>query len=360
MKTLDRFLTKEFAKYFIYANMILVFIYIVIDLFEDLGKFIEKNVAIFSLIKYYFFITPSYIILLMPVGAMLSIFLLFGFMNRNREIIAIKSAGITVWRLFQPISIIGLSLVIFSFTFNEIITVWANEQFDLVKQIEIDKRPRSQIRPRRNFFYYGENNRIFFIRQIYPDKNELVNFTIWEHGDSLKIQKRVDAQIGKWDESGWTVYKVTIRDFQTDTTETVIYYDSLKLTGIREKPDDFLKQIKPLLQSNILTLLSTIKKKTRAGEDIATERVELNYRLSFPFINLILIMLGFPLSLILRKGGVAFGIGIGLLCAFTYWGLIQTFKVYGTANIISPFLSAWIPNLLFIVAGIILIITTKK
>lgn len=360
MKILDRFLAREFAKYFFYSTAVLVFLYIVIDLFEDLGKFIEKNVAVFSLIKYYVLLTPSYTILLMPVGALLATFLVFGFMTRHREVIALKSSGLTIWRLFTPLCIIGLSLVALSFVLNETVTVWANGKWDEVRQIEIDKRPRPDRRARRNFFYSGENSRIFYIRQLNAAEGKIHDFTIWELAANLKIKRRIDGRVGSWNQSGWTFFNVTTREFYSDTIEIIKQYDSLKVVDITERPKDFLRVVKPLEQSTFLELLTFIKKKTRAGEDVSKEKVELNYRFSFPFINLILLLLGFPLSLQLRKGGVAFGIGLGLIFAFTYWGLIQTFKAYAVAGIVEPFLSAWIPNLIFLSVGLVLLATTKK
>ncbi len=360
MKTIDRFITREFTRYFVYATLILVFLYIIIDLFEDLGKFIEKNVAVISLVKYYALIAPSYTVLLMPVAGLMATFLVLGFMTRYREVIALKSAGISVWRLFVPILGIGFALVIGSFVLNEAVTVRANRLFAEVKTVEIDKRPRPSQRIRRNFFYYGENDRIFYIRQLGATEGELFNFVIWELGGGQKIKKRLDADLARWQNAAWTAYRVTVREFLADTLETITRHDSLRLEDVVEKPVDFMKDLKPLDQTNVVELAGFIRKKIKAGDDVSKEKVEFNYRISFPFINLILLLLGFPLALILRKGGVAFGIGLGLIFAFTYWGMIQTFRAYGVAGVVDPILAAWIPNALFLAAGIVLLITTKK
>lgn len=360
MKTIDRFIVREFARYFVYAALILVFIYVIIDLFEDLGKFIERNVSLISLVKYYALLSPSYFVLLMPVAALMACFLVLGFMTRHREIIALRSGGVSIWRLGMPVLGLGSALVVGSFLFNETVTVWANYHFARVKTVEIDKRPPPSQRLRRTFFYYGEHDRIFFIRQLNPVEGEIFNFTIWEVGPRQKIKRRLDAARAKWRDGRWTAFAVVLRDFTSDTTETISRYDSLCLAGTNEKPGDFLKEVKPLDQANVLELTGSIRRKSRAGDDVSKERVELNYRISFPFINLILLLLGFPLSLVLRKGGVAFGIGLGLVFAFTYWGLIQTFRAYGVANIVDPFLAAWIPNLVFTAAGITLLATTRQ
>ena len=61
----------------------------------------------------------------------------------------------------------------------------------------------------------------------------------------------------------------------------------------------------------------------------------------------IIVLLGLPLSVRMRRGGVMFGLGLGLLVSFLYWGAIQLSRAYGTSHVISPALAAWLPNIVF-------------
>ena len=98
----------------------------------------------------------------------------------------------------------------------------------------------------------------------------------------------------------------------------------------------------------------------RAGENVAKEEVELNYRFSYSLIGLVVVLLGLPLSVRLRKGGVMFGLGLGLLFSFLYWGAIQTSRAYGTSHVISPAMAAWLPNIIFGVAASVLVLRVER
>jgi lipopolysaccharide export system permease protein len=93
---------------------------------------------------------------------------------------------------------------------------------------------------------------------------------------------------------------------------------------------------------------------------VAKENVELNYRFSFPLITLILLLICLPISMVLRKGGIAIGLGLSIVLAFVYWGLIQSCRAYGYAGIMTPVIAAWLPNIIFTVFGIISILGIRR
>lgn len=111
---------------------------------------------------------------------------------------------------------------------------------------------------------------------------------------------------------------------------------------------------------NFIEIYRFVQKRTRAGENVAKEEVELNYRFSYPIITIIILLITLPLSVVLKKGGIAIGLGISVALAFTYWGLIQSCRAYGVAGLIDPLLAAWFPNILFGIVGIILIFKVPR
>jgi len=103
-----------------------------------------------------------------------------------------------------------------------------------------------------------------------------------------------------------------------------------------------------------------IQRMKRAGENVASEEVEFHYRFSYSLIGLIVVLLGLPLAVRLRSGGVMFGLGLGLLFSFLYWGAIQTSRAYGTSHVVSPALAAWLPNIVFGLAALILMVRVEQ
>ncbi len=354
MKIIHRYILNNFIKYLLFVLSILIFIYIVINLFDNLGKFLAKNVHAQDIAIYYLYLIPSYIVLLIPVAAIMAVFFIFGVMAKHKELIALKSSGLNINRLFALIIITGVMLSIGTFAFQETVGVWVQTKVFEHKQVKIDKRPRRQKTRRSNFFYHGEDSWIYFIRRYDGIRKKIDGIILWQIAEKNRIKKRVDAAEGIYDVI-WKFSDATVREFDTLGNELVNTHSYLEMPELKEKPDDFLKRIKPLEEMNILEISSFVKRKARAGEDVAKEEVELNYRFSYPVITVLVLLITLPLAVVLKKGGIAIGMGISIVLAFVYWGVIQSCRAYGVAGLMDPVLAAWFPNILFGIIGIILV-----
>jgi len=347
MKVIYSYVQKNFLRYLLFSMLVLVFIYIIINLFDNLGKYLARSVVFKDIVIYYLYLTPSYITLLIPVAAIIGAFFIFGFMTKNREIIALKASGFDVNRLMIMIFLTGIGISIATFVFQETVGVWAQGRLFEHKSEKIDKRPVKIQEHRRNFFFYGENNWIYFIKDFDGKTSRINNAVLWNLDKGQRIVKRIDAAAGEYHDDAWIFSNAVIRDFDTAGTETIARVAVLTMPELVEKPADFLKRVRPIEEMNFIEIARFVQRKSKAGENVAKEEVELNYRFSFPLITIILLVICLPLSLVLRKGGIAIGLGISIILAFIYWGLIQSCRAYGVAGLMTPLLAAWLPNIIF-------------
>ena len=360
MKIIHRYILKDFFRYLILCLLILVFIYIIINLFDNLGKFLAKNAHLKDILIYYLYLTPSYLILLIPVASIMAIFFVFGMMTKHKELIAVKTSGLNVNNLFIVILLAACIISAATFVFQETVGVWAQTRMYEHKQENIDKRPRRSETKRRNFFYYGEDHWVYFIRMYDSTIKQMTGVILWQISPDNRIVKRLDADHAVYKDSAWYFSTVTARDFDALGNEKIQEYNRLILTAVSEKPDDFLKRTKPLEEMNFIEITNFISKRSRAGQDVAEEKVELNYRFSYPIITIIVLLITLPLSVVLKRGGIAIGLGISIVIAFVYWGMIQTCRAYGVAGVMDPIIAAWLPNIFFATVGIIMIFKVPR
>jgi len=121
-----------------------------------------------------------------------------------------------------------------------------------------------------------------------------------------------------------------------------------------------MKKIRPPEEMNFLQIAAFVKKRQQAGQDVVKEKVELNYRFSYPIITLVLMLITLPISVVLRRGGIAVGLGISIGLSFLFWGFIQSSRAYGVAGMLNPVLAAWLPNIVFGIFAIVLILKTPR
>ncbi len=356
-KIIDRYILLEFWKFFLIALTSVVFIYTIINMFEKLNYFLHYKVTLLDFLKYYLYILPSFISLLFPVGVILSIFMVTGRMVKNNEINALLSSGVSLYRIFLPFVLSGVVVTFIHFVGAETIMRKANSLFYELKEIKIEKRKR-RARKKFNIFYYGEHGTVFFIKYIDAEKNIAKNITMWRINEERKIVERLDAEVGRYENGKWIAEEVVVRKFDEDREE-IKKKKLIVISELDASPEILVKRVKKIEELYIHELGERKERLRRAGIDVTQEDVDFQFRISTPFINLVMLLLSLPLSVRIRKQGMTFGIGLGLLFSFIFWGVLQTFKAFGYADLLSPVLSAWGANLIFGTVGLGLMFINK-
>jgi lipopolysaccharide export system permease protein len=303
---------------------------------------------------------------MLPVGVILSCFFVYGTLIRERSIFVLQSAGINVYRLFLPVVVLGVILTVLQFFAYEFITIPATRKLEDLRRIKIERKYGSITTKRYNLYLQGKDRLVYFIYEfetVNPLHGELSgtmrNFIIVQFNKDSRLQKRYDGSEAVYNNHQWQGKNISVRLFQSDTVESFMHYDTLTL-AIKEKPGDFTDEVRAIEELSVWDLRHYIQQLKIAGLKTAKSEVEFHYRFSSSFIGLVLILLSLPLAVKLRRGGVMFGLGLGLLFSFIYWGLVQITKAYGQASIISPFWAVWFANFLFLIVDAYFIIRVKQ
>ena len=371
MRILDRHLIASVVRFAVLALLSVVVIYLLIDLFEELNYFLTRKVSLPVVLLFYAYSLPAAITLLFPVSLLLAVFVVYGQMVRHRELHAIESAGVRAVRLFAPAVAVGLATVPVYLLGNEFITIRSNAALADLRSHRIERRVVQTTQKRRDVFYVGESGRVYNIREYEYDPTGtttgdgsptgiMSGFSVQELDAQRRVKRRMDGVTARYEQGRWIGYGVHRREFEPDGGERLVVADTMELAGIVEKPADFVRIARPVQESSTPELRRHIARMKRAGEDASSEEVEYHYRFSYALIGLIVVLLGLPLSVRLRRGGVMFGLGLGLLVSFLYWGAIQLSRAYGTSHIISPMMAAWIPNIVFGVIAVGLIANHRQ
>ena len=107
MKIIDKYLLKHFTGPFFFCLVLFVFLYAVIDLFDNLNEMVESGVELWVLLPYYLNSVPLIVVQTAPIAVLVSIMLSLGTFNRNNEIIAMRASGISLLRILAPLIAAG-------------------------------------------------------------------------------------------------------------------------------------------------------------------------------------------------------------------------------------------------------------
>ena len=352
LKRLDRYIIKKFLGTYIFMIVLIISIAVVFDINEKIDKFMTHNASLRDIIfDYYLNFIPFYTNLFSPLFVFLAVIFFTSKMALNSEITAILSNGISFRRLMKPYMISALVIAAFSFVFGSYVIPPANATRIEFEQNYIDPR-KKKTGDRDIQFKVGPGTIVYFGNFDMSSKTGYY-FSI-DHFDSLQLVSRLTAQSIRYDSAfQWTINNYQIRDFD-GLKETITKGTSID-TILQIVPNDFIIANSDQQMMTSPQLRSYVKsQKERGMGNIQSFQIEYHSRIASVFSAFILTIIGAALSARKVKGGMGLNIGIGLALSMAYILFMTVSSTFAVKGGMSPFIAAWIPNIIFILIALYL------
>ncbi len=362
MRILDRYILKSVISIFLSCIFVFLFLYVIIDLLSNLEEILKQQVNLGLLIRYYLSYLPVMFVQVSPFACLLSTVYTFGKLNHNNEIIAMRSSGLSIFEITRDVLIFGflISLLVF----------WVSDRF-LPGALAENQRIKTQMdegikksKPRRiemitNLTMYGLKNRLFFISKFFPAAKTMEGITILEHDEHQNLTKKIVASKGVYQDGLWRFYQCITYNFDQNgqVVEEPVYFEEEIMT-IAETPRDFasLRQ-KPELM-DIREMQDYIWRISKSGATtvIRNLKVDLYQRFTMPFTSIIIMLLGIPFSLLMRKRATGMSsIGVSIIVGFLYYILDAVCLAVGKSGLIMPLLAASMSHIIVLSGSLYLI-----
>ncbi|MGH2569379.1 MAG: LptF/LptG family permease, partial [Bacteroidota bacterium] len=108
MSILDRYLVRQFIVSFLFGLFAFTLIFIMIDMMEKIDDFLDANAPTETIVEYYLTFSPEIIKLMTPVAMLLAALFVMGRLTNQNELAAIKSSGISLYRLLLPFLVVAV------------------------------------------------------------------------------------------------------------------------------------------------------------------------------------------------------------------------------------------------------------
>jgi lipopolysaccharide export system permease protein len=358
VKILYRYLTYEFSRNLIFITLCLISLYLIIDFFEKIRMFLSNHATFQQMAAHFLYRIPMILSQMLPAAVLLASLMTCGYLSRHSEIVAMKANGISLYRASLPILTIAASTCLLVFLLNEWITPYTNERSEYIRLIEVQKRRSLGTFKQDQIWYRGQKG-IYNIKLFDAQTNRLRGITIYYLDHEMKLNMRLDAEWGEWKEERWLFHNILITRFPADEFPTLEKITQ-QVIDLPEKPEDFKVVQKDVETMGYFELKRYIEKLQSEGYDATRYVVDLHGKMSFPLVSIILAVIGISFSLRSeRSGGIAQGIGVGLVIGFSYW-LVYAFGMsLGRSSTLPPLIAAWFGNILFGIASLWLFLRLK-
>ena len=350
---IDRYIIRKFLSTFFFSIILIMSIAVVLDFSEKIDDFLESHAPLNKVIfDYYLNFIPYFASLFSHLFTFIAVIYFTSRMAYNTEFIAILSNGVSFNRILYPYFISALIITLFSFTLNNFVIphatakkqVFEEQYYHRAPRVFSDRNIHRQISP--GVFIYLENY------NTYNNSGRLFSMEKYENGEL--VSKLMSKEV-HWDSTTnkWRVRDYMIRNFEGDK-QILITGKSID-TAMNISPEEFKRRDNAVEAMNLPELNRFIKRQKMQGASNLNEiLIEKHKRFSFPFSTFILTLIGVSVSSKKVKGGIGMQIGIGLLISFAYILFLQFSSQFAISGAFSPFVAAWIPNVLFFVIAIFL------
>jgi LPS export ABC transporter permease LptG/LPS export ABC transporter permease LptF len=363
---LDRYIARRFLRVQVLTFFSLLGIFY-ISTFIDLSDKLFRGSATTDLMaRLFLFKTPEYVHFILPLSVLIATLVTVGALTRSSELIVMRACGISLYRTALPLLGLAAASGVLLFAIDDYALAPSNrEARDLDHRIRHGSPRVVNLLNRR--WTAGRNGDIYHYGAFDPNRRELHGFWRFEFDrEDWRLSRITYLSTARFDEAsastgggfgrwegaaGWT------RKLDADGTSE---YSTLSSRDFTMETSEYFGTEQP--DSASMTygdLRDYIDSMQGSGLNVLQQLVDLHRKIAFPFVTLVMTLLAIPFAVTTGRRGTLYGIGVGIVLAIVYWTANNVFGVVGSLGIVTPWLAAWAPNLLFGAGAVYLLLTVR-
>ncbi len=369
---LDVYTSRQYLRVFILTVLASLGVFY-ISTFIDLADKLFRGAATTALLlEFFYYQTPQYLYYIIPIAGLVATLVTIGTMTKNSELIVMRACGVSLYRTAVPLLLFAVAASGVLFAMQEIVLARANQEADRLNSI-IRGFPAQTITGI-NRWVASENGDVYHYDFFDQRADRFARFTLYhldpaawrlsaityaEDVSLAAVPAASSARPPEWRaHKGWTA-KVTLRRSK-NVVKTAVTYEPFAERELRLEPPGYFKTETPDAQKMTYGQLNDYITQLKAsGFNAVPPMVQLQRKVAFPFVTVIMTLLAVPFAVTTGRRGALGGIGIGIALSIVYWVLLSIFGALGEGGVTTPLLAAWAPNILFGAAALYMVLTVR-
>jgi lipopolysaccharide export system permease protein len=351
--TLEKYIFRQFFNVFVVCLLIFSAVFIVFEFFERVDNFIKEGATILQVISYMLYKIPFILQVMSPVAVLIAVLLSVGKLTQLSEVTAMRACGASMFSIIKPLLVGGTIIWLGVFLGGETIVPWSSDRLQQLYYLDIRKKAESGAYSRSNFWFRNDNR--FFKVDYYDSRFAILrDLAILEVNESFDLTRLTEAKQASWGrpEIGWVMEDITERTIPTSGAVEQSFLKKAPLV-IGELPEDFYNYKRRPEAMSFLELSEYTEKLESEGIPVTPQKVDLASKISFPIVNLIVVLTAFPFALFpARSGTMTASLIAGLGLGFGYHVLHAFSCSLGAAGILPVTISAWTANIIYTLIGL--------
>jgi lipopolysaccharide export system permease protein len=357
LRVLDRYLLRQWIRVFTFTAIGFPLIVVLIEVTDDLSAHMARGLSPAAVAIAYLFSMPDKIFMILPAAVLFATVFSFGSMSKHSELVAAKASGVSFFRLLVPVLLISLVATGLGIVIGEMAPPATRRQLELLGELRTYSATA-----RTSFVYRAEEGWTYTIRELNAQEQRARHLVLEREGTGADYPTlAIQARQADYDSTNaqWTMTDTRFRIIANPSNVLAFGSDSMRVRHFDETPEQLLVEEKRPEEMRYAELGRYIDSLERSGGDGRQLRVGQALKIAVPFTCLIIALFGAPMVVAAPRAGGSIGIAISLGTTLIFLTMIQLSRAIGQGGLIPPTVAAWLPNVAFGIAGLILLKTVR-
>jgi LPS export ABC transporter permease LptG/LPS export ABC transporter permease LptF len=353
---LDRYVARIYLRAAGISFLALLGIFYISTFIDRSDKLFKGQATGGMLLQLLAFLTPQYVYYVIPLAALLSVLVTFGVLSRTSELAVMKACGISLYRIALPLLLLSVIWSGVLYGLEQQIMARANQRADAL-DAQIRGRPPRTSNPLNRRWLVARDGAIYHYTYFDPLRKALDNLVIYRPApDTWQLQSELFTPQAAYGGGHWTAGS----GWQQDFTNPKGGWSALPRSSLPLETPDYFETEQPLAEMMTVPQLKRhIDELAASGFNVVPLTIELQKKLAFPCVTIVMTLLAIPFGLTTGKRGTLYGIGIAIVLALGYWIIGNAFAAVGKSGLLGPVLAGWAPNVLAAGSAAYLLLTAR-
>jgi LPS export ABC transporter permease LptG/LPS export ABC transporter permease LptF len=344
---IDRYVSRLYLRVAGLSFLALLGLFYISTFIDRSDKIFKGKATAATILQLLLWMTPQFVYYVIPIAALLSALVTYGLLSRTSELTVMKACGISLYRSALSVIVLSLGFSAILFMLEQRVMASANRRAEVIDAQIKERAPRTRNLLQRRWV---KKDNVFYHYGLFDqERQEMLGLTVFTLAPKTwELQSQTFVRRALYHEGGWIGEHGWSQDFSS-TPPAWSAIAKKPLPGL-EPPEYFSTEPPDAEFMTVSELRSYIQELAASGFNVTPPSVELQRKLAFPFVTLVMALLAIPFGVGAGRHGALYGIGLAIVIALSYWVLISAFVAIGRGGLLPPALAGWAPNIL--VAGV--------
>ncbi len=343
----DRYVLRRFASVLVLVWLSATALGAIADLTGNVDDILKNSPPTAVVARYYKFLILQMGYDIAPIAVLVTTLVTFSLLSRSNEVTALRSLGISLYRLSLPAIVGAAGLALLCTTLQISVLPASNQKLEEAKNIIRGRtKPRAARRADQQWLI-GQGRFIYNYLSFDPGSQSFQRLQVFSFDDRHELVGRLYAATATHDVKGWQVADGWTRSFRGISETGFRAFTNPIAVDLDEAPSYFEAEVRKPSEMGFRELADYVSEVRDSGQPLPRLEVALQNRIAFPFASLVMAMVALPFAFRLERRGALYGLGVAVALGIAYMAVFALFRTLGEVGSFPAIVAVWSPNLVF-------------